>query len=67
MLKKCVISNQKVTVLIACGKRALAGVDCYCNMTSIVVLDGVTSFLGLKDITYSCKVQLLTGFVEWNG
>ena len=33
-----VISNDNVTVLKACGKRALADVDCYCKMTSVVAL-----------------------------
>ena len=55
MLKKPVISNDIVTVLKACGKGALADVNCYCKMTSVVVLDGVTSFIRLKDATYSCK------------
>ena len=44
MLKTCVISNDNVTVLKACGKRALADVNCYCKMTSVVMLDEVTSF-----------------------
>ena len=55
MLKRCVISNDIVTVLKVHAKRALADINCYCKMTSIVALDGVTSFLRLKDVTYSCK------------
>ena len=43
MLKKGVISNDIVTVLKACGKRALADINCYCKMSSVVALDGVTS------------------------
>ena len=34
-------------------KRALADVNFYCKMTSGVALEGVTSFSGLKDATYS--------------
>ena len=48
-------SNDIVTVLKARGKQALADVNCYCKMMSVVELDGVTSFLCLKDVTYSCK------------
>ena len=53
--KKHVLSNDIVTVLKACGKRALADVNCYCKMMSVMVLDSVTSFLRLIDVTYSCK------------
>ena len=53
--QKRVISNNIVTVLRACGKHALADVNCYCEMTSIVALDGVMSLLRLKDVTYLCK------------
>ena len=55
MLKKRVISNDIVTVLKACGKRALADVNCYCKMTLVMAIDGVMWFLHLKDVTYSCK------------
>ena len=69
--KKCVISNDIVTVLKAYGKRALADVNCDCKTTSIVALDGVTSFLGLKDVTYSCKCMrhnpTFGGFLQYNG
>ena len=68
MLKKCVISNNILTVLKLHGKSALADVNCYCKMISVVVLDGVTSFLRLKDATYLCKlchtVQLFEGFLQ---
>ena len=37
------------------GKHALAGVNCYCEMTSDMALGGVTSFLRLKDVTNTCK------------
>ena len=71
MLKKCVISNNKVTVLKACGKLALADVNCYCKMTPIVELYVATLFLRLKDVTYSLNecdtVQLLAGFLQCNG
>ena len=58
MLEKRVISNDYVTVLKAHGKRALADVNCYCKMMSVVALDGVTSFLRLNDITNTCKHML---------
>ena len=53
--KKRVISNDNVTILKARGKRSLADVNCYCKMTSVVALDGVTLFLRFKDITNTCK------------
>ena len=69
--KKRFISNDIVAVLKARGKRTLADVNCYCKMTSVVPLDGITSFLRLKDATYACKrmdtVQLLAGFLPCNG
>ena len=55
MLKKRVISNDIVTVLKATEKRTLADVNCYYKMTSVMALDGVMSFLRLKNVTYSCK------------
>ena len=33
----------------------LADVICYLKMTSFMVLDGVTSFLRLKDVINTCK------------
>ena len=36
------------------GKRALADVIRYCKMTSVMMLDGVTSFLRWKDVTNTC-------------
>ena len=33
----------------------LADVICYLKMTSFMKLDGVTSFLRLKDVIYTCK------------
>ena len=51
MLKKRAISNDIVTVLKA---------DINCKMTSVLVLDGVTSFLRLKDAVNLCDtVHLL--------
>ena len=32
----------------------LADVICYCKMTSFRALDGITSFLRLKDVTNTC-------------
>ena len=49
------ISNNNVTVLKARGKCTLADVNCYCKMMSVMALDGVTSFLRLKDVTNTCK------------
>ena len=37
------------------GRRALADVIFYSKMTSAMALDGVMSFLRLKDVTYTCK------------
>ena len=54
MLKKSDISNNIVKALKAHGKRELADINCYCKMTSVVVLDGVTLFLCFKYATYSC-------------
>ena len=65
MLKKRAISDDIVTVLKACGKRALADVNCYCKMTSVGALDGVTSFLRLKDATYSCKRMRHSPTIGW--
>ena len=33
----------------------LADVICYWKITSFIALDGVTSFIRLKDITNACK------------
>ena len=44
-----------ITALKVRGRRALADVICYCKMTSVMALDGVTSFLRWKDVTYTCK------------
>ena len=71
MLKKRVISNGIVTVWKACEKRALADLNCYCKMTSVVSLDGVTLFLRLKRLHIRVNVcdtvQLLVGFLQCNG
>ena len=53
MLKNVLYQTIIVTVLKARGNRALADVNSYCKMTSVVALDGVTSFLSLKDVTQS--------------
>ena len=37
------------------GKSALGDVICYCKMTSVMALDGVTSFIRLKDVTSTCN------------
>ena len=55
MLKKRDISNNIVKALKAHGKPTLADINCYCKMTSVMALDGVTSFLRFKYATYSCK------------
>ena len=33
----------------------IADVIDYCKMTSVMAVDGVTSFLRLKDVTNTCK------------
>ena len=46
------------TIIHGCetrGKSALADVICYCKMTQVMALDGVASFLHLKDITNTSK------------
>ena len=45
----------------------LAGVICYCKMTSVIALDGVTSFLRLKDVTNTCTVQILAVYPQCSG
>ena len=42
-------------VLKARGNRALAHDTCRCKMTSVMALDGVTSFLHLKDVKIKRK------------
>ena len=46
--KKCVILNNNVTVLKAPGKGALADINCYCKMTPVMALDGLTWFFTLE-------------------
>ena len=65
MLKKCDISNDIVTVLKAHAKRALADFNCYCKMTSVVALDGVTLFLRLKYTIHSCKGMRHSPTYNW--
>ena len=52
-------ANDKIseicTALKAQGKCVIADVICYWLMTSFMALDGVTSFLRLKDVTNTCK------------
>ena len=38
----------------------LADVICYWKMTSFMALNGVTSFLRLKDVTNTCKSMCLS-------
>ena len=40
--------KRDVSALKARGRRALAYVICYCKMTSVMALDGVTSFFSLE-------------------
>ena len=54
MLKNLFYQTIK-SVLKARGKGTLADVNCYWKMTSVIALNGVTSFLHLKDITNTCK------------
>ena len=49
------ISNNNVTLLKVRGMCALLDINCYCKMTSVVELDGVTSFFCLKDVINTCK------------
>ena len=45
----------------------LAEVIYYCEMTSGMALDGVTSFLRWKDVTDTCKRMRLARFPQCNG
>ena len=60
-------------MLKARGKRALADVIYCCKMTSFMALDGVTSFIRLKDVHLQTHVnvcdtvQLLAGIIQCNG
>ena len=33
----------------------LTDINCYCKMTSVMALDGVTMLLHLKDVSKTCK------------
>ena len=75
MLKNRDISNNN-SVLNARGKRALADVisNCKCRqswLSSVVALDGVTSFLRLKEVTNAFKrmqhSQTIGGILQCNG
>ena len=52
-------------------KRALADVICYCKMTSVMALDGLTSFYSRKTLQIHVNVcdtvKLLTGILQGNG
>ena len=39
---------------IICYCKVLADIICYCKMTSLIALDGVMTFLHLKDVTNTC-------------
>ena len=48
----------------------LADIICYWKMTLFMALDGVTSFLRLKDVTKACKRQghslsIDSSLVQW--
>ena len=59
MLNKRDISNNN-SVLKEQGKRGLADGICFCKMTLVMALDGVTSFSGWKDVTNVCKPMRLS-------
>ena len=50
-MQKSVIYQTIIHSFEIAEKYVLADVICYCKMSSIMALDGVTSFLRLKDIT----------------
>ena len=54
-IKRDISNNTFKTALKARERRSLVDVICYCKMTSVMALDGVTSFLRWKDVTYTCK------------
>ena len=67
---KSAISNNNVTVLKMRGKRALADVNCYCKMTSVIALDGETSFYACETLQIYVKVcdtvQVLARYLQCN-
>ena len=55
--------------IIPSFESTLAGVICYCKMmTSVMALEGVTSFLRLKDFAIKCKYvrhsPTMAGFLQ---
>ena len=51
---KCLKNVMYQTIIHSFG-RALADVNCYCKMTSVMALDGVTSFSRKNDVSNACK------------
>ena len=53
------------------GKDALTDVNRHGKMTSVMALDGVNSFWGLKDVSNTCKRMrnspTVAGFLQCNG
>ena len=54
MLKRCDIAKL-IHSFKSARKTRVADIICYCIMMSVIALDSVTSFSGLKDVTNTCK------------
>ena len=52
------VKNVIFTVLKARGNSVLADFIYYCKMTSFMALDGIMSFLRLKEVTNTCTHML---------
>ena len=66
MLKKCDISNNNSQFWKREENAWIADVICYWKMTSFMVLDGVTSFLRLKDVADTCSLNMGgSSSVQW--
>ena len=46
--------NRVISTIMSYFWCTIAGVNCYCKMASVMALDGVASFLRLKDVTITC-------------
>ena len=58
------VKKRSIHSLMARGKRALAGVICYCKMTSAMAFDGVTLQI---QVNVCNTVQLLAEILQCNG
>ena len=59
--------KRDITVFKAQGKCALGDIIYCCQMTPVMALDGVTSFLCLKDVTNTFKCMRHSPTISGNG